>query len=281
MICPPAYGMYQVSADVNDVGVVKVNLDLDNDFALRPQAINEALTNDPLIKVIFICSPANPTGGVIPKSDIIQVLEHPTWNGVVVVDEAYVDFAPPGTSLAQDVNEYPNLIVTNTLSKAFGLAAIRLGVTYSQTQISRLLNNLKGPYNMSAPTVALARAALQPESIKRMEENREKMFVQRDRLLEELPKIPGFGRFLGGYETNFLLVQFLGKPAEEGGVPDNEVTMKVLNALVNEEKLLTRYRGKEPGCVGTLRITVGTKDEMDNMLVLLRKKFEEVFAASS
>jgi histidinol-phosphate aminotransferase len=272
--------MYEVSARVNDVTVVTANLDVDNGFALRPEAINEALSNDPLINVVFICSPANPTGNLISRPEILRVLEHPTWNGIVVVDEAYIDFAPGG-SLARQVNEWPNLIVTQTLSKAFGLAGIRLGIAFSQPQISRLLNNLKGPYNMSAPTIALATAALQPAGIALMEANKKAMIEQRERLLRELPKISGFGRFLGGYDTNFLLVQFLGGTAGQRAVPDNATTAAVAHALVTNLGVLVRYRGMEPGCLGSLRITVGTKEEVDNVLLQIRTALEEVWQWSS
>ncbi|KAF5620062.1 fad NAD binding oxidoreductase [Fusarium sp. NRRL 52700] len=113
LISPPTYGMYEVSAHVNDVGIVKVNLDVDNGFALRPDAINEALSADSTIKVVFICSPGNPAGNLLERSDIVKVLEHPTWNGIVVVDEAYIDFAPEGSSSVTDVNSWPNLIVAH------------------------------------------------------------------------------------------------------------------------------------------------------------------------
>jgi histidinol-phosphate aminotransferase len=274
LICPPTYGMYEVSASVNDVAVVAVELDAENGFALRPDMINEALSSDPHIKIVFICSPANPTGNLICESEIVKVLEHPTWNGVVVVDEAYVDFAP-GRSLAERVNEWPNLIVTQTLSKAFGLAGIRLGVTFSQFQISQLLNNLKGPFNMSSPTIALATAALQPAGLTLMETNRKAMMKQRDRMLQELPKIPGVGGFLGGCNTNFLLVQFLGRPTSGGQrLPDNDTAAAVARALATDSCVLVRYRGMEPGCVGSLRITVGTKEEVDIMLLQVRRALE-------
>ncbi|KAL2143163.1 hypothetical protein VTI28DRAFT_311 [Corynascus sepedonium] len=277
LICPPTYGMYEVSAQVNNVTVVTINLDVDNGFALRPEAINEALSKDPLIKVVFICSPANPTGNLIRRTEIMRVLEHPTWNGIVVVDEAYIDFAPGG-SLARQVNKWPNLIVTQTLSKAFGLAGIRLGIAYSQPQISQLLNNLKGPYNMSAPTIALATAALQPTGIALMEDNKKAMIEQRERLLRELPKVSGFGRFLGGHDANFLLVQFLDKPGGHGAVPDNATTAAVAHSLVINSGILVRYRGIEPGCVGSLRITVGTKEEVDNVLLQIRMALDQVYS---
>ncbi|KAI5286344.1 histidinol-phosphate transaminase, partial [Ascosphaera aggregata] len=119
LTCPPTYGMYSVSACTNDVDIVKVPLDVENGFQLRPEAINEALSSDSHIKIVYICSPGNPTAKLIKKSDVQKVLEHPTWNGVVVVDEAYIDFAPEGSSLAEWVAEWPNLVVMQTLSKAF------------------------------------------------------------------------------------------------------------------------------------------------------------------
>ncbi|OIW26949.1 histidinol-phosphate aminotransferase [Coniochaeta ligniaria NRRL 30616] len=274
LVCPPTYAMYQVSSDVNDVGVVKVDLDAEKGFALRPDAIAEALSGDASIKVVFICSPANPTGNLIPHADIKKVLQHPTWNGVVVVDEAYIDFAPT-TSLVEEVNMWPNLIVTHTMSKAFGLAAVRLGLTYSPHPISQLLNNLRGPYNMSAPTVALAAAALQPEARARQEENQAKMAEQRDRLIRELPKIPGVGKFLGGFSTNFILVQFLSKPADEGGVPDNAIATAVMHDLATESKVLVRYRGTQVGCLGSLRISVGTEQEVTKVLARIRKTLKD------
>lgn len=118
--------MYSVSAHVNDVEVVQEPLDLSSgNFELRPDAINQRLSADPNIKLVYICSPCNPTAGLADPGAVKKVLEHPTWNGVVVIDEAYVDFAPEGSSLAPWVAEYPNLVVMQTLSKAFGLAGIR------------------------------------------------------------------------------------------------------------------------------------------------------------
>jgi histidinol-phosphate aminotransferase len=159
LTCPPTYGMYSVSAQVNDVTVVKAPLDVNNDFALQPYLINEMLSQDAHIKMVYICSPGNPTASLARKEDVEAVLRHPTWNGIVVVDEAYIDFAPDGTSLAEWVNDWPNLVVMQTLSKAFGLAGIRLGAAFTSPPIARLLNSLKAPYNISNPTSQLAIAA--------------------------------------------------------------------------------------------------------------------------
>ncbi|KAK2810073.1 hypothetical protein FQN50_003267 [Emmonsiellopsis sp. PD_5] len=279
LTCPPTYGMYAVSAQVNDVEIVKVPLDTSNNFSLRPDAINDALTSNPSIKVVYICSPGNPTANLIRKEDIQQVLEHPTWNGVVVVDEAYIDFAPEGSSLAEWVTEWPNLVVMQTLSKAFGLAGIRLGVTFTSPEIAQLLNNIKAPYNISSPTSALAKAALEPKNLAVMNKNKEKLIVQRNRLMEELPKVPGIGKFLGGAESNFLLVQILDKPAEQGGKPCNEVANKVYAALAETRGVVVRFRGKEYGCEGSLRITVGTEEEISRFLSEVRSVLQEIYAA--
>lgn len=267
---PPTYGMYGVSAQVNDVGIVKVPLDVENGFQLQPEKINETLSQDASIKMVYICSPGNPAANVISKKQVQQVLEHPTWNGVVVIDEAYIDFAPQGSSLAQWVTEWPNLVVMQTLSKAFGLAGIRLGVAFTSAPIARLLNSLKAPYNISSPTSSLAKMALAPANMAVMHEYRERIITQRNRLVAELPKIPGVGGFLGGFDANFLLVQILDKPKEEGGKPSNVTALATYEAMAGKRGVVVRFRGKELGCVGCLRVTVGTEKEVTKFLNELR-----------
>jgi histidinol-phosphate aminotransferase len=263
--------MYAVSADVNDVEIVKVPLDTENGFALQPEKINAALSADPSIKIVYICSPGNPTGNIVAKSDIQKVLEHPTWNGVVVVDEAYIDFAPEGTSLAEWVAEWPNLVVMQTLSKAFGLAGIRLGVAFTSPPIATLLNSLKAPYNISTPTSTLATAALgSPKNLEVMRAHRAKIITQRDRILTELPQIPGIGRFRGGTESNFLLVEILDKSADQGGKPSNPIALAAYEAMAEKRGVVVRFRGKELGCEGCLRITVGTEEEVSRFLEELK-----------
>ncbi|EHY53743.1 Histidinol-phosphate aminotransferase [Exophiala dermatitidis] len=279
LTCPPTYGMYSVSADVNDVEVVHVPLNAEDGFSLQPKLIADKLSSDPSIKMVYICSPGNPTGAVICKEDIQQVLEHPTWNGIVVVDEAYIDFAPEGSSLAEWVLEWPNLVVMQTLSKAFGLAGIRLGVAFSSPEIAGLLNNMKAPYNISSPTSAIATAALEHDNLKVMRQNREKILRQRDRLLQELPQIPGVGRFLGGTDSNFLLVEILDKPREQGGRPDNVTALAVYETMAGQRGVVVRFRGKEYGCNGCLRITVGTEKEVDRFLEELRSVLQQIYSS--
>ncbi|KAL2006725.1 hypothetical protein VTN00DRAFT_9393 [Thermoascus crustaceus] len=277
LTCPPTYGMYSVSADVNDVGIVKVPLDVNNGFQLQPDKINETLAADETIKLVYICSPGNPTANLIRKEDIQKVLEHPTWNGVVVVDEAYIDFAPEGSSLAEWVTEWPNLVVMQTLSKAFGLAGIRLGAAFTSAPIALLLNSLKAPYNISSPTSALAKAALAPNNLAVMNSHREKIIKQRERMLSELPKIPGVGRFLGGTEANFLLVEILDKPASAGGKPSNVTALATYEAMAEKKGVVVRFRGKEYGCEGCLRVTVGTEEEVTRFLSELRVVLQNLF----
>ncbi|KAJ9483837.1 hypothetical protein VN97_g9565 [Penicillium thymicola] len=262
LTCPPTYGMYSVSAQVNDLEIVKVPLDATNGFHLQADKVNEALSADPSIKLAYICSPGNPTANLIRKEDIRKVLEHPTWNGIVVVDEAYIDFAPEGSSLAEWVTEWPNLVVMQTLSKAFGLAGIRLGVAYASVEVARLLNSLKAPYNISSPTSALASAALIEPNLAVMHSFRSQIIVQRDRLLTELPTIPGVGQFLGGSDANFLLVQIL----DAKDRPSNVTALAAYEAMAEKRGVVVRFRGKELGCEGCLRITVGTEAEVTKFL---------------
>ena len=277
LTCPPTYGMYAVSAQVNDIEVVKVSLDTTKSFKLRPGDIKVALSLDSSIKIVYVCSPGNPTANLISKSDLQQVLEHPTWNGVVVLDEAYIDFAPEGSSLAEWVAEWPNLVVMQTLSKAFGLAGIRLGAAFTSPSIARLLNNLKAPYNISSLTSSLACAALQPKHLAVMASNREKIVQQRKRMLDELPKLPGVGRFLGGSDSNFLLIETLDKPRDQGGKPNNEAALVLYERLAETKGVVVRFRGKEVGCLGCLRITVGTEDEVDRLLDQMNAVFEYLY----
>ena len=273
--------MYSVSAQVNDLEIVKVPLDTTRSFKLRPEAINNVLSSDPNIKIVYICSPGNPTANLIAKSDIQQVLEHPIWNGVVVLDEAYIDFSPEGSSLAEWATEWPNLVVMQTLSKAFGLAGIRLGAAFTSPEIARLLNNLKAPYNISSPTSALACAALQPKNLAVMRRNRERIVEQRDRMLQELPEIPGVGSFLGGAESNFLLVEILDRPRSRGGKPSNETALAVYERLAETKGVVVRFRGKEFGCQGCIRITVGREAEVDRLLQEMRSVLQDIYGNES
>lgn len=271
--------MYSVSAQVNDVGLIKVPLLPAPGFGIDVSSIKSTLSSSEgsTIKLVYICSPGNPTASLVKKEDIQQILEHPTWNGVVVLDEAYIDFAPEGSSLAEWVAEWPNLVVLQTLSKAFGLAGIRLGAAFTSPPIASLLNNLKAPYNVSSPTSAIASLALQEAGLSVKTKNVASIVKQRERLLQNLPKVKGIGRFRGGNASNFLLVEILDKQ----GNPDNVTALKVYENLAENRGVVVRFRGREHGCLGCLRITVGTETEITRFLKELESVIGQVHAGGS
>ena len=171
--------------------------------------------------------------------------------------------------------EWPNLVVMQTLSKAFGMAGIRLGAAFTSPPIATLLNSLKAPYNISSPTSALACHAASEKGLAVMRANRAKILSQRDRIIAELPKIPGVGRLRGGIESNFLLFEML----DTQDKPDNVTALAVYERLAEDKGVVVRFRGKEHGCQGCLRITVGTEKEVTRFLESLRRTLEEVRGA--
>lgn len=191
---------------------------------------------------------------------------------MVVVDEAYIDFAPAEASLAEWVVEWPNLVVMQTLSKGFGMAGIRLGAVFTSEPIARLLNNMKAPYNIASPTSALAQYALSEQGLKVMYAHRDKLVEQRERLIRELPRIEGVGRLRGGVMSNFLLYEML----DREGKPDNVTALGVYERLAENKGVVVRFRGREHGCEGCLRITVGTEEEVTRFLAALEKTLAEV-----
>lgn len=284
LICPPTYGMYSVCAAVNDLEVVKVPLIVEGGkFALDVEAVNKKLAEDPDIKITFICSPGNPTGTLIPPSEVKKVLDNPAYKGLVVVDEAYIDFAEEEKRMGKRpedevvsavalVHEYENLMVTQTLSKAFGLAAIRLGIAFAQPPLIQIMNNTKAPYNISSPTAHLASLALSPTGIKKMRENVQTLIRNRDWLISALKELPGAGEILGSNEANFVLVQML--DLETRSKPDGAVAQMVYKRMAEEMGLVVRNRAKDLGCDGCLRVTVGTEEENRRCIELMRGLLE-------
>ncbi|QLL31448.1 hypothetical protein HG536_0B03110 [Torulaspora globosa] len=254
---PPTYGMYSVCADINDVEVVKCPLITgDNSFQMDTDAVLETLKREPSIKIVFITSPGNPTGAKIKTERIEKLLQN--WDaGMVVVDEAYVDFC--GESTAPLVTKYPNLCVLQTLSKSFGLAGIRLGMTYASKEFARVLNSMKAPYNISSVTSEYALKAVQNDSIQRMEQNAKSCKKEQQRLLQSLTALDLVDdQYVGGLDANFLLLRI-----NKG---DNKLANKLYQKLATESGVVVRYRGSELGCEGCLRITVGTPEENDLLI---------------
>jgi histidinol-phosphate aminotransferase len=273
IVCPPTYGMYNVSAAVNDVNVVRVPLKIGDDsqgsFSVDVEAIRGAVAREgKKAKLVYLCSPGNPTAAVVDADAVLALLLDDSWNGVVVVDEAYIDFSTPGSSFAPWVVDFPNLVVMQTLSKSFGLAGIRLGASFTSPEIAAIFNSLKAPYSISTPTSEIAAVALSPAGLRARDGKVAAILQQRDWLVQELPQIDLIGRFRGGFDANFLLVEM----RDRQGKPSNAVAQRVYTDLAEIQGVVVRFRGSEYGCEGCLRITVGTASEN----LLLVKKLKEV-----
>ncbi|KAL6948702.1 histidinol-phosphate transaminase [Hanseniaspora vineae] len=265
LINPPTYGMYTICTAINDVECVKIPLRTsDNSFQLDVPKILDTLANDDSIKLVFITSPGNPTGAFIDLESIETLCQKWT-NGFVVVDEAYIDFG--GESSAPLVTKYPNIAVLQTLSKSFGLAGIRLGVTFTSKEFSSVLNAMKAPYNISVMASELAINALSPASIANMHSSVEKIQQQRARLVKDLCSLPYVEDVpIGGMDANFILIRM--KNADKA--------KEIYSKLANESKVVIRYRGTELGCEGGLRITVGTEQENDHLIEEFKKVCSQV-----
>lgn len=268
LITPPTYGMYSVSASINDVAVVKVPLDPENQFQPRMSEIMDKLQHDETIKLLFLCSPGNPTSKLIDQKHIRQVLES-GWSGVVVIDEAYIDFSVEGSSVTSWVNSYPNLLVMQTMSKAFGLAAIRLGAAFTSPEIAKIMNSLKAPYNISTPTSDLAIKALSKDGLKTMRSHVSRLNAARTTLAKSLLEMKNVKQIIGGTEGNFIMAQIQSKD----GLVSNDLAYKVYENMAQARGVVVRFRGHEHGCEGCLRITVGTEDENEKLLEMLQKSF--------
>lgn len=247
IILPPTYGMYEVSANINDVEVRKVNLT--PDFQLDLEKIAETI--DANTKMIFICSPNNPTGNSLNRTDIETILAN--FKGLVVIDEAYINFAKQKTFI-QELTEYGNLVVLQTFSKAWGLAALRLGMAFSSTHVIDILNKVKPPYNINQATQDLALVAL--ENIQQVNEWIKLTVSERDRLGNALGKLEKVRKVYPS-DANFILAQI-------------DDAHGAYNQLV-EQGIIVRDRSKVVLCDDCLRITVGTVEENNQLLTALEK----------
>jgi histidinol-phosphate aminotransferase len=249
LIMPPTYGMYEVSAGVNDVAITKVPLT--PDFQVDTDAVLAGITET--TKLIFFCSPNNPSGNLLSAETIRTVLQV-AQQSLVIVDEAYIDFADT-PSWTSELANYPNLLVMQTFSKAWGLAALRLGMCFASEELIRVLNKIKPPYNISGPTQELAQEALAREAEKN--EMVAKILEQRAVLAENLLSLPTV-QVIHPSDANFLLVQF-----------DDAVA--VFEHLI-QEQVIVRDRSKVTLCEGCLRISVGTQAENDRLMEVLRNQ---------
>jgi len=261
VITPPTYGMYKVCAKVNDVEIVKVPLTPDFDVQVA-ETIAGANDNS---KLMFICSPGNPTSKTILLSVIEELASSKDYQGIVVVDEAYIDFATSdnGTpvSAVSLVNKYPNIVVLQTLSKAFGLAGIRCGFCIGSPDVIQLMNNVKAPYNVNSLTSEVAINAM--KSIATLETNVKSVLEQRDYVQNALLKQSDVVVKVYPSDSNFLLFR-VAKYAKE------------MYKIMADKGVVTRYRGTELHCDECIRVTVGTQEENDTFLNLLKETWLEV-----
>lgn len=272
LVLPPTYSMYSVSAHINDVEVLQCPLITDdNSFQVNTEAVLEILNEDPLIKIVFITSPGNPTGAKIETARIEKILEN--WDqGLVVVDEAYIDFC--GGSTAPLATKYPNICTLQTLSKSFGLAGVRLGITFASKDIARVLNSIKAPYNISTNTSEIALKAVQQTNLKLMEENSKVINKEQSRLSKLLTSLKYVDdQLVGGIDANFIMVRI------NNG--DNVLAKKLYQKLATESGVVVRFRGNELGCAGCLRITVGTSEENNFLFKEFSKLLDQLVSASS
>lgn len=246
LIMPPTYGMYEVSASINDVAVTKVPLTLD--FQVDTDAVLAAITDT--TKLIWLCSPNNPSGNRLRDEDIHTILQAAD-HSLVIVDEAYIDFSD-GPSWTKQLDRYPNLVVMQTFSKAWGLAGLRLGMCFAHPELIAVLNRIKPPYNISAPTQALALEALNHEAKKN--EFVRQILAERQWLANALTAVRSVEK-IEPSDANFLLVRFA----------DAANTFAGLVA----EQVIVRDRSRVILCHGCLRITVGTRAENERLLTVL------------
>jgi histidinol-phosphate aminotransferase len=242
IICPPTYGMYEVSANINNINIKKAPLT--DDFQLNLIHLENLV--DAHTKIIWLCSPNNPTGNNLNREDILMILNN--FNGIVVVDEAYINFSKQ-QSFIQDLTDYPNLVVMQTLSKAWGLAGLRLGMCFAQEAIIEVMNKVKPPYNINQATQTLVEQAL--DEVGQVNSMINELVAMRNALQKVLETSMLVEKIYPS-DANFLLVKF-------------KESQKIFDYLIGQGIVL-RNRNKVQLCENCIRITIGT--EMENTILI-------------
>lgn len=248
IICPPTYGMYEVSANINDVKTKKVPLTKD-EFQLDTENVIKAIEAN--TKLVFICCPNNPTGNGVAWSSIKSILDN--FTGIVVVDEAYINFASY-RSLIPELLNYPNLVILQTLSKAWGLAGLRIGMAFASEPIIDIFNKIKPPYNINIASQKLALEAL--SNVDKVNAWIKEIVSEREKLRKELSTLSFVDRIYPS-EANFLLVK----------VKDANKTYQFLES----KQIIVRNRTNVMLCEGCLRITIGTVKENETLINTLKQ----------
>ncbi len=242
VICPPTYGMYRVSGDINDVSVNEVRLI--DDFQLDVPSILRSIS--PRTKLIFVCSPNNPTGNLMKRDDVIRLARD--FDGIVVVDEAYIHFADQ-PSMIGEIEKQRNIVVLQTFSKAWGMAGLRVGLAFGSEPVIDLMNRVKPPYNVSSMSQRAVLAALEDKA--KIDQWIAEILAERERLAEQLSPF-SFVETIYRSDANFILVKTTDAPA-------------IYRHLIDHE-IVVRDRSSVELCANCLRITVGTELENDRLI---------------
>ncbi|MDI9279542.1 histidinol-phosphate transaminase [Pantoea sp. EABMAA-21] len=249
LFCPPTYGMYSVSAET--IGIEYRTVAALDDWQLNLPAIAEQLDG---VKVVYMCSPNNPTGNLINQDDIRKLLEMTAGKALLVADEAYIEFCPEAT-LAGWLKEYPHLVILRTLSKAFALAGLRCGFTLANKPVIDLLMKVIAPYPLATPVADVAGQALSEEGIALMRKHVAELNANRAWLFEQLPQLNVVQQVFPS-ETNYILARFTDSP-------------KVFKTLW-DQGIILRDQNKNPGLAGCLRISIGTRKECERLIAALQ-----------
>ena len=245
----PTYGMYTICADTSNIETIEVSLS--DKYQIDVEKLIAA--KDDKVKLVFICSPNNPTGGLMSRPKILEVLEAYKDSALVVLDEAYIEFCP-ASSVEDLIHSYPNLVVLRTLSKAFGLAGIRCGFTLASADIIDMMKKVIAPYPIPAPVEQTALEALSKNGLEQMRQHVSLLNLEKQQLISNLQRL-NFVKNILHSDTNFVLIEVTDK-------------QQVLDALTAKD-IYIRDQSKQPGLSNHIRITVGNDEQMQAVLAVL------------
>jgi histidinol-phosphate aminotransferase len=251
IISRPTFVMYQVFAEIQGAEVIDCPLLAENDFELNTDSLANKCTQDS--KLIFVCSPNNPTGNVVPKANVVRLLESRKDQSIIVVDEAYIEFSDMA-STAELIASYDNLVVLRTLSKALALAGARCGAVIGSPALIRILSGVLAPYALATPVVDCVLRAMSKDDEASSQEKVRQTILERERMSKMLQAISSV-KMLWPSQANFLLVQFQ--------------NLEEIQSRLQAERILIRDLSGSPGLDNFARITIGTSDENNRLLAAL------------
>jgi histidinol-phosphate aminotransferase len=247
----PTFGMYKVYAKIQGIEYIEIELDANNNYQLDINKIYTSINEQ--TKIIFLCHPNNPTGNLLNRADVLSLCEKLSNNCIIVVDEAYIEFAE-GNGFANEINDYQNLVILRTMSKAFGLAAARIGILIANSHLISWLKKVLAPYPLAKPAVAEALAAMSDKNLQEQKIQIAKILSEREKLADHLKSIPIVKKIWPSY-ANFLLVEF---------------TSNIMDFCL-ENGIVIRSMAKIVGSEKVFRISIGTPEEMAQLIHVLKE----------